>query len=501
MSGRHERPRAVEPIAVTLTTRSVEVGAPLADLVAVRTVVGEPYAFLLESLSGPVTDTRSSMIGITGLVEVAVRQGALRITGIPALAATVQAALIDAGVVTTDPDGMRLVDDDGLWQLPRVLDALFEVERSDRAFGFGLLAYYGYDAVRYIEALPRLIEDPAYDAPDAVFALVHGLLTIDLETNQADLVVAESAMWPPLPVEAIVQGLAMVEPTQVAPVAPPVPPARSIDDDLTREQFLEKAATCLEHIRVGDIYQVQLGHEIAVSSDADPLDVYRRLRVRNPSPYMCVLQVADATVLGASPEMFVRMSDRTVTMRPIAGTARRPADPAQEAEVVDWLLHDEKERAEHVMLVDLCRNDLGRIAEPMSVEVADLMVIEAYSHMFHIVSNVTARVAQPYDIYDVIRASFPAGTMTGAPKIRAMEIIESLETSRRGLYAGAFGVIGFGGWAVLGLGIRMVAHRDGEYRLRASAGMVADSVPANEWQETLTKLGATYWAVTGEELS
>ena len=152
------------------------------------------------------------------------------------------------------------------------------------------------------------------------------------------------------------------------------------------------------------------------------------------------------------------------------------------------------------MLVDLCRNDLGRIAEPMSVDVPDLMVIETYSHMFHLVSNVSARAQAQYDVYDVIRASFPAGTMTGAPKVRAMEIIEGLEASRRGLYAGSFGIIGFGGWSILGLAIRMAVHSEGSYSLRASAGVVADSVPSNEWRETLTKLGATYWAVTGGEL-
>jgi anthranilate synthase component 1 len=188
-------------------------------------------------------------------------------------------------------------------------------------------------------------------------------------------------------------------------------------------------------------------------------------------------------------------------MRPIAGTARRSGDEAEDALAVEALLADAKERAEHIMLVDLCRNDLGRIATPMSVDVPDLMIVESYSHMFHIVSNVTAQLGVDSDVYDVIRAGFPAGTMTGTPKVRAMEIIESLETSRRGLYAGSFGVVGFGGWSVLGLAIRMAVHAEDSYRLRASAGIVADSDPRSEWNETLTKLGATYWAVTGEELT
>jgi anthranilate synthase component 1 len=188
-------------------------------------------------------------------------------------------------------------------------------------------------------------------------------------------------------------------------------------------------------------------------------------------------------------------------MRPIAGTARRQASDEGDAQAIGRLLDDPKERAEHIMLVDLCRNDLSRIAEPMSVDVPDLMVVEKYSHVFHIVSNVTARVRQHFDVYDVIRASFPAGTMTGAPKVRAMEIIENLESSRRGLYAGSFGLVGFGGWSILGLAIRMAVHSEGRYSLRASAGVVSDSTPANEWRETFDKLAATYWAVTGEELT
>ena len=490
-------------ISVNIRTEPMLVGSPLECLLAVREEVGERNAFLFESLAGPAVDARSSLIGITGLLEVSVHDGEVSMKGLPALIKLVSNALRAAGVAHGPGGSLVLVDGDALWQLPRVIDAQFDFARDPGAFGFGLLVCYGYDAVGYIEQLPRTIEDSAHTVPDAVFSLVHGMISIDLSTATAAVVAAESSEWPELDLRALKDIIERTADTdhqsEDAPVA--VPPASAISDDVIEEDYLRRAEICLEHIRLGDIYQVQLGHEITVTSAADHLDVYRRLRWRNPSPYMCVLPVAGMIVVGASPELFVRIEGGEVTMRPIAGTARRQGcDEANEG-VVNALLNEPKERAEHIMLVDLCRNDLGRIAEPMSTEVRDLMLVETYSHMFHIVSNVTARVDKRFDVYDVIRASFPAGTMTGAPKVRAMEIIESLETSRRGLYAGSFGVVGFGGWSVLGLAIRMAVHSDGTYRIRASAGIVADSSPQSEWNETLTKLGATYWAVTGEELT
>lgn len=490
-------------IRVTIRAEPVIVGSPLGCLLAVREEVGERNAFLLESLAGPAIDASSSLIGITGLLEISVYRGHITMVGLPQLVKRVEDAVLSAGVAREADNNLVLVDADALWQLPRVIDAIFDFERDPETFGFGLLVYYGYDAVRYIEQLPRTIEDSELSVPDAVFSLVHALISIDRRAATARFISAESTEWPELDLVDLID---KIERTRDADLRADgalvsVPLASAVYDDVVEEEFLRRAEICLEHIQAGDIYQIQIGHEITVSTSADPLDVYRRLRWRNPSPYMSILPVAGMVVVGASPELFVRIEQGEVTMRPIAGTARRQHTDAANFAVVESLLGDPKERAEHIMLVDLCRNDLGRIAEPMSTEVRELMRIETYSHMFHIVSNVTARIDAQYDVYDVIRASFPAGTMTGAPKVRAMEIIESLETSRRGLYAGSFGVVGFGGWSVLALSIRMAVHSCGTYRLRASAGIVADSSPAAEWNETLTKLGATYWAVTGEELT
>ncbi|HEY0238771.1 MAG TPA: anthranilate synthase component I family protein, partial [Friedmanniella sp.] len=366
---------------------------------------------------------------------------------------------------------------------------------------FGLLVFHGYDAVRYIERLPRLIDDPADPAPDAVFAFVRALVEIDLTELTGRLTVASSEGWPELDLDAVVAALE----TPLAPLPEPAVPAPlAVVDDTTHDEYVAHAEQALEHIRVGDIYQVQVGHAITVRTPVDELTVYRRMRERNPSPYMSLLPIAGRVVVGASPELFLRLEGRTATMRPIAGTARRSGDATRDEIAVERLLSDPKERAEHVMLVDLCRNDMGRVSVPGSVSVDDFMIIEAYSHLFHIVSSVSSTVRAEHDVYDLIRAGFPAGTMTGAPKVRAMEIIEELETSRRGLYAGSFGLIGFGGWTILGLAIRMTVRTgsgdEAAYVLRASAGVVADSTPDGEWAETLTKMGAAYWAVTGQEL-
>ncbi len=216
---------------------------------------------------------------------------------------------------------------------------------------------------------------------------------------------------------------------------------------------------------------------------------------------MAFIPLGELAVISGSPELHVRVQSDELTMRPIAGTARKTADAAQNAENVEWLKQDAKEIAEHIMLVDLCRNDLGRVAVPGTVTVENLMNVEEYSHVYHLVSTVTAKMDAAADVYDVIMATFPAGTMTGAPKIRAMEIIETLEKTRRGIYAGVFGVIGFGGFTNLALSIRTIVASPDGYAARASAGVVVDSSPDSEWLETRAKMGSTIRAITGGDLS
>ncbi|WP_084964229.1 anthranilate synthase component I family protein [Thermoactinospora rubra] len=475
-------------IPVKTVRRRVGVPDPLAAYLALAEAFGRRQVYLLESAEGPLADVRHQYVGFGELLAVSVTRGRVTVSGLPVLR---QEALRRIRPLLGE-DGATLPDRRALWPVLRAVESAFDAERSAAEFAFGFFGYLGYDTAGYIEELPRLITaDPG--VPDVHLAVHQGLLAVDRVSGRSELLVHQSPAWPALDVDDIAGLL------RGARLGPPGPlhPAE-VADDTRREEFLADVARCLDHIAIGDIYQVQIGHELAMRSRSDPVDVYRRLRARNPSPYMYLAPLGEHTVVGSSPELFVRVENGTAVMRPIAGTARRGIVPDEEAAA--QLRGDPKELAEHTMLVDLCRNDLGRICRADSLQVTDLFAVERYSHVLHLVSTVTARVADGFDAYDVIAALFPAGTMTGAPKIRAMEIIEDVERSRRGLYAGALGLIGAGGAVNLALCIRTLVHRDGVYRARASAGVVADSAPDREWNETLAKLSAAHWAVTGKEL-
>jgi anthranilate synthase component 1 len=241
--------------------------------------------------------------------------------------------------------------------------------------------------------------------------------------------------------------------------------------------------------------QVVLSQRMTIPYTAPPLDLYRALRCLNPSPYMFNLHLGDFHVVGSSPEILVRLEDGTVTVRPIAGTRRRGQTPEEDQALERELLADPKEIAEHLMLIDLGRNDAGRVAQTGSVRVTEQMIIERYSHVMHIVSNVTARLAEGKDAFDVLAATFPAGTVSGAPKIRAMQIIDELEPVKRGVYSGAVGYIGWSGNLDTAIAIRTAVIRDGQLHIQAGAGVVHDSIPLNEWEETLNKGRATFRAV------
>jgi anthranilate synthase component 1 len=257
--------------------------------------------------------------------------------------------------------------------------------------------------------------------------------------------------------------------------------------------------TALEHIRAGDIFQVVLSQRFAVPTAAAPFDVYRALRAINPSPYTFFLNFPERPVLGASPEPLVRLQDGVLEYRPIAGTTPRGATEEEDRERAARLLADEKERAEHIMLVDLGRNDLGRVAEPGSVVVADLMAVEKYSHVFHLVTRLTARLRPGMDALDALFACFPAGTVSGAPKVRAMEIIDALEPTRRGLYAGAVGYLDFSGNLDTCIALRTMQFSGGTAYVQAGAGIVADSRPGREFEETLHKARALLSAIETAE--
>lgn len=489
-------------ILVELRHRTLAAVDPVDALVALQRMLGgEREAYLLESLPDPVVGPQSATVGFGPLVRVSVRSGRVDLSGCTGLVEYVGSRLLDAGVVAGSD--LELADRHGLWDLARTVQRLFQVpDASPHRFDFGFLAVIGYEALRYLEDFPGRPAPGGDTSGDVEFTLYQGIVTLDRATGRADLVVAASTQWDDLDVDVVAEHLARSGTGGATGSAPcqPVPVPRSVRHGTDRDGYLAGVRTCLDHIALGDVYQVQIGHQLSVETPLAPLDAYRRLRSRNPSPYMALLPSSDVTIIAASPELFVRVDGGRVTMKPIAGTAVRTDDALIDVQKIEELRRNEKETAEHVMLVDLCRNDLGRIAAPCTVRVHDMMDVETYSHVFHLVTSVTAHPSPGVDVYDVVSAAFPAGTMTGAPKIRATEIIDSVEADGRGFYAGAFGLIGFGGFADLGLCIRALVHRDGRYTLRASAGVVADSEPLAEWRETLAKMNATYWAVTGAEL-
>ncbi|MFE7134896.1 anthranilate synthase component I family protein [Streptomyces sp. NPDC057638] len=508
------------PAALRVTTRVLPLeGVELLPVYrALAQRFGPREVYLLESAAGPLPDRRFQFVGFGALLSVAVTGGRVRVEGHPALCALLRERIrpfLDTATDTdtdTDTDaggdtgagadadagggGGRLRTPGALWPLLRAVRDLFDAPASAERFRFGFLSFFGYDTVRYVEDLPYLMERCEGALPDVQLVLHQGCVVRDLAAGRTELLLHECGVWPALAageVTALLEGAAESHPE---PDAVAVPEA-VVRDDSDPRTFAGQVELCLKHIAAGDIYQVQIGHELAMRSPIDPVEVYRRLRRRNASPYMYLASVGGQCVIGASPELFVRIERDTVTMRPIAGTLPRAGDDGAGAQ---RLRGDPKEIAEHTMLVDLCRNDIGRIARAGSLAVPDEFAVEGYSHVLHLVSTVTGRVAAGRDVFDVVAALFPAGTMTGTPKIRAMEIIESVERSRRGLYAGALGLMGAGGYTNLALCIRTLFHQGGVYRTRASAGVVADSDPGGEWRETLAKMSAAYWAVTGEEL-
>jgi len=354
----------------------------------------------------------------------------------------------------------------------------------------GLAGYFGYDIVRYIE--PRLAGGWKTDdtgTPDILLLLTTELAVIDNLSGQLHLIVYADAADPQGYAKARARLSALREQLK-APVSLPAPAPRAVapavsDQDPTAYKAMVTRAK--EYIRNGDIMQVVLSRRIRQLYDAPPLALYRALRQLNPSPYMFYYHFDDFQVVGASPEILVRLEEDTVTLRPIAGTRPRGKTPAQDEALAQELLADPKEIAEHVMLMDLGRNDVGRIAQTGSVKVTENMVIERYSHVMHIVSNVEGKLKPGMGPLDVLRASFPAGTLSGAPKVRAMEIIDELEQTRRGVYGGAVGYLGFDGNMDLAIAIRTAVVKDKTLYVQAGGGIVADSVPESEWQETVNK--------------
>ena len=483
------------PVSVQLHSERMKCD-PLAVYEASAKAVGAEKTFILESLSGPSRDRKATIIGIEPLLAVKIYERRATLEGDEPLINYLRNALSENGIVVDAAGCIAIDSSDSTWDLLRALQAPFDVPRQTHP-SLAFFGYLSYDCVRFVEDIPDLTER-TNDYPIIALTVFQTLMYFHANAT-VDVMVNNSALWASRSTDDYVALLADAAgiPADDTPISyPSVTVAR---DTVQKEQFLGWVDKALEHIRQGDIYQIQLGHEVQVDTSVKPFDVYRALRKNNPSPYMYLANLGGVDLIGASPELFVRIKDELIEMRPIAGTVgKTPGIPS--SELILSMTRSEKERAEHLMLVDLCRNDIGRVCQPGSLEVDELMLVEEYSHLYHMVSNVRGLLRKGFDAFDVIKASFPAGTMTGAPKIRAMQIIESMEKNRRGIYAGAVGLIGFDGSINTALCIRSAVHKDGTYYLRASAGVVADSVADNEWTETFHKMGSVYRAVTGKEM-
>jgi anthranilate synthase component 1 len=361
----------------------------------------------------------------------------------------------------------------------------------------GAVGYAGYDVVRYIERLPN---PPPNDRhlPDMAFALFESMIVFD-HISKALFVIALARTGPKCDppaayraagerVDELVARLSRpgdeLPPSDIDPAGQPQIEHRS---NFARHEFEAAVRRCLEYIRAGDIFQVVISQRLQTTLHVPPFEVYRTLRVVNPSPFMFYLRTPQVTLVGSSPEIMVRVVNGLVTTRPLAGTRPRGATPEEDQRLAAELLADPKERAEHVMLVDLGRNDVGRVAQYRTVELRDVMTIERYSHVMHITSNVQGKLAPGRTAFDALRSCLPAGTVSGAPKVRAMEIIDELEPHRRGPYAGAVGYIDFNGNMDTCIALRTLVVQGDQAYIQAGAGIVADSVPENEYQETLNK--------------
>jgi len=366
----------------------------------------------------------------------------------------------------------------------------------------GLAGYFGYDTVRHIERkLTDSCPPDTLGLPDIQLMLTEELAVIDNLSGKLYLIVYADPSHP----EAYGRARQRLKDLRVmlrrsvdAPVTSSSVRTEAVRE-FSKDDYLKAVAKAHEYVMAGDLMQVQIGQRIRKPYVDSPLSLYRSLRSLNPSPYMYYYNFGDMQIVGASPEILVRNEalqgvgnegGKKVTLRPIAGTRTRGATPERDAELAAELLADPKEIAEHVMLIDLARNDIGRIAETGSVKVTDRMVIEKYSHVQHIVSNVEGKLKDGMSNLDVLRATFPAGTLTGAPKVRAMEVIDELEPSKRGIYGGACGYLSFGGEMDVAIAIRTGVIKDGNLYVQAAAGIVADSIPEMEWQETENKARA-----------
>ncbi len=450
-----------------------------------RLAQGRPGTFLLESAEHGRVWSRYSFVGVRSAATLTERDGQAFWTGTPPV-----------GVPAGGDPLAALRDTLELLHTPRLPDL--------PPLTGGMVGFIGYDAVRRLERLPELAKDDL-QLPELAMLFATDLAVLDHDDGSV-LLIANAVNYDATDErvdEAWADAVARLD-RMTADLSRPSPPlAVALDwsaeaeatSNTERSRFLDSVERAKEEIRAGEAFQVVVSQRFELDTTATAFDVYRVLRVTNPSPYMYLLHFEGFDVVGSSPEALVKCREGRAMLHPIAGTRWRGATPEEDAQLATDLLADEKERAEHLMLVDLGRNDLGRVCAPGSVEVVDFMSVERYSHVMHIVSSVVGAVRPDRTAFDVLTACFPAGTLSGAPKPRAMEIIEELEPTRRGLYAGAVGYLDFAGDLDAAIAIRTALLRDGRAYVQAGAGVVADSVPEREERESRDKAAAVLRAI------
>ncbi|HEY0841282.1 anthranilate synthase component I [Methylotenera sp.] len=438
-------------------------------------LANQPFSYLLESVQGGERFGRYSIIGLPAKMRIVAHGKNIQV--------------LDGDTVVESVENTNPLD------FVKSFQARFKTPPYEGLprFTGGLAGYFGYETVRYIEKrLANNVKPDAIDTPDVLLMVSEQLAVVDNLSGKLYFIVYADAAAPRAYEQAKQRLNELVQKLRNTVT---IPKSVAMDKTTASSEFGEdnfKAAVkrAQQYILDGDIMQVVLSQRMSQKFSAPPLSLYRALRSLNPSPYMFYYDMGDHHVVGASPEILVRLENGTVTARPIAGTRPRGKTREQDVALAEELLADPKERAEHVQLMDLGRNDVGRVAVTGSVKVTDNMMIERYSHVMHIVSNVEGKLKPGMDAIDVIKATFPAGTVSGAPKVRAMEIIDELEPSKRGIYAGAVGYLGFNGDMDVAIAIRTGVIKNNMLYVQAGAGIVADSVPESEWMETQNKARA-----------
>ena len=447
-----------------------------------------PYSYLFESVQGGEKWGRYSIIGL------------------PA-----------KRIITANGNQITIKENGELIEEYTVDDSLAEIERIQKTykaaeieglprFNGGLVGYFGYETIRYIE--PRLNKNHNKDkddpiaSPDILLMVSDEVVVFDNLAGKLQIIVhanpdnANAFAYAQQRLDSLVETLANKQIEKPKSNGSRTVNEKDFISGFTQENYQAGVKKIKQYIVDGDCMQVVLSQRLSIPFESEPIDLYRALRCLNPSPYMYFLDLDDFQIVGSSPEILVRLEDDTVTVRPIAGTRPRGMNEEEDQALEEELLQDPKELAEHLMLIDLGRNDAGRVAEMGTVTLTDKMIIERYSHVMHIVSNVTGKLKAGMSAIDVLRATFPAGTVSGAPKIRAMEIIDELEPVKRGVYSGAVGYLSWNGNMDTAIAIRTAVIKDKTLHIQAGAGIVADSVPENEWNETMNKARAIFRAVS-----